>query len=131
MRVLQGILNESKEYYVQIEKDILNRLSRLAQGNIKKRIVNGKEYFYLQKRNKEKVEQKYIGKVFPEKIAKEVKERGLLQKELKKVRESLKILKRLKFKEYDSIIGDIRKQARAAGLKRSDIPTVVKKVRGK
>jgi hypothetical protein len=34
-------------------------------------------------------------------------------------------------KEYDSIIRNIRKHAKAAGLKRSDIPKAVKKVRGK
>jgi len=99
MRVLQGILNESKEYYIQLEKDILNRLSRLPRGSIKKRVIQGKEYFYLQKRNKQKVEQKYLGKEFPEKLAKEVKERVLLQKELKKVRESLKVLKRAEGKK--------------------------------
>lgn len=99
MRVLQGILNDSREYYIQLEIDILNRLSKLPQGSIKKRAVHGKEYFYLQRRIKGKVKQKYLGKAFPEKLAGEIKERVLLRKEMKKVRESLKILKRAEGKK--------------------------------
>ena len=99
MGVLQGIMKESKEYYLKSEEDILSRLSKLSNGSIKKRVISGKEYYYLQKRNKLKVEHKYLGKEFPEKIAKEVKERIMLQKELKKVRESLKILNRAEGKK--------------------------------
>lgn len=33
--------------------------------------------------------------------------------------------------EFDSIIGNIRKQAKSAGLRRSDIGTVIKKVRNR
>lgn len=99
MRVLEGILKESKEYYLQLEKEILNRLSHLPKGSIKKRVIKGKDYYYLQKRNKQKIEQKYLGKVCPDKLAKEIKERILLQKELKKIRESLKILKRAEGKK--------------------------------
>jgi len=99
MRVLQGILKESKEYYIQLEKDILKRLSKLSPGSIKKRVIYGKEYYYSQKRNKKKIEQKYLGKEFPEKFANEIKERVSLQKELKKVKESLKVLGRAEGKK--------------------------------
>jgi hypothetical protein len=94
MRVLQGILNENLEYFSQLQNDILKRLSNLPMGSIKKRIINGKDYYYLQKRNRKKIEHKYIGKIIPALLAKEIKKRVELRKELKTVKEALKTLKK-------------------------------------
>jgi len=103
MKVLKGILGESKEYYLGLEKEINNRLKKIPKGNIKKRNVNNRFYYYLQYRNKNEVKQKYLGKIYPEKIAKEIKERKILQKELKKelkkIREAIKIIKKTEYKK--------------------------------
>jgi len=103
VKVLKGILNESKQYYMNIEKEIKVKLSKLPKGNIKKRKINGKIYFYLQERQNSKIIHKYLGKSYPEKIAKEIEEREKLKKELKeelkKVKEALKILNKTEGKK--------------------------------
>ncbi len=103
MKVLKGILNESKQYYENLGKEIKNRLSKLPKGNIKKRNINGKVYFYMQERQNSKIIHKYLGKSYPEKIAKEIDEREKLKKELKKelkkVREALKMLNKTEGKK--------------------------------
>ena len=37
MKVLKGILNESKEYYEKEQKAIIEELAKLPKGSIKKR----------------------------------------------------------------------------------------------
>ena len=50
MKVLKGILSESKEYYLDIKKKIEGKLEKLPCGSIKKRKISGKKYYYLQYR---------------------------------------------------------------------------------
>ncbi len=92
MKVLQGILSESKEYYLEIRKKIEKRLLILPKGSIKEREISGKKYYYLQYRKGKKIIQRYVGKVKPEAILKQIKERDILKGELKKVNEALKII---------------------------------------
>ncbi|MDD5464918.1 MAG: hypothetical protein PHP73_01025 [Candidatus Omnitrophica bacterium] len=94
MKVLQGILSESKEYYLDIKKKIEKRLVNLPIGSIKEREISGKRYYYLQFRKDKKVIQKYLGKNKPEEIIRQIRERNVLRGELKKVNEALKIVKR-------------------------------------
>lgn len=94
MKVLKGIIGESKQYYLDAKKKILDRIARLPRGSVKERIIHGRKYYYLQERKGEKVLQKYLGKDKPEELLKQIKERRLLRNELKKVNEALKILKR-------------------------------------
>lgn len=101
MRVLEGILKDSEEYYLKLEKDIRNKLVHLAVGSIKIRVISGKKYYYIQKRNKHKVIHKYVGKEYPEALEKSIKERVLLKKELKKVLDSIKLLKKTKGRKRD------------------------------
>lgn len=98
MRVLKGILKESQEYYKKIEKEIIKRLSSLPRGNIKKRKLNRQFYYYLQFRKDSRVIHKYLGKKKPAQIYEALKERKQLEKELKKVRNSLKLLRKVKKK---------------------------------
>ena len=92
MKVLQGILSESKEYYLEVRKKIENGLLSLPKGSIKEREISGKKYYYLQYRKGKKIIQRYLGKAKPEVILKQIKERSLLKEELKKVNEALKII---------------------------------------
>jgi len=94
MKVLQGILSESKEYYLDVKKKIEKRLLNLPIGSIKEREISGKRYYYLQFRKDKKVIQKYLGKNKPEAIISQIRERNVLKRELKKVSEALKIVKR-------------------------------------
>ncbi|PIQ90307.1 MAG: hypothetical protein COV71_05115 [Candidatus Omnitrophica bacterium CG11_big_fil_rev_8_21_14_0_20_41_12] len=94
MKVLQGILSESKEYYLDVKKKIEKRLLNLPVGSIKEREISGKRYYYLQFRKDKKVIQKYLGKNNPEAIIRQIRERNVLKRELKKVNEALKIVKR-------------------------------------
>lgn len=96
MRVLKGVLNESKAYYLQLQKEIKNRLSRLPAGSIKKRRLNKQIYYYLQYRRGSKVIHKYLGKRKPMELGGKIIERRKLENELKKVSRSLMILKRIK-----------------------------------
>ena len=94
MKVLQGILSESKEYYLDVKKKIEKRLLNLPIGSIKEREISGKRYYYLQFRKDKKVIQKYLGKNKPEAIIRQIRERNVFKRELKKVNEALKIVKR-------------------------------------
>ncbi len=94
MSMLKDILSESKEYYLSAKVKLEKKISKLPQGSVKVRDVSGKSYYYLQCRVGRKVMQKYIGKIRPEGILKQIKERKALKAELKKVGEALKILNR-------------------------------------
>jgi len=94
MRVLQGILSESKEYYLQAREKIKKKLANLPKGSVKKRMIAGKKYYYLQQRIGNRVVHKYLGKGRPEEVASEIRKRKALNVELRKVNEALRIIKR-------------------------------------
>jgi len=101
MKVLQGILSESKEYYLNAKDKIAKKLADLPQGSIKKRRISGKMYYYLQHRIGKKVHHKYLGKNEPADLLKQLNERKTLKSELKKVNEALRILKRTEGRKHD------------------------------
>ncbi len=101
MKILQGILSESKEYYIDVKRKIVSRLEHLPKGSIKERCISGKNYYYLQYRLGRKIVQKYLGKDRPENLIKQIKERRALQIELKKINEALKMLKRSEGRRHD------------------------------
>ena len=94
MNVLKGILKESQEYYLGVQKKINRKLSKLARGSIKERNIAGKKYYYLQHRMGNKVIQKYLGRKKPDQLIKAIQLRKSLKVELKKVDEALKMLNR-------------------------------------
>jgi hypothetical protein len=96
MRVLKGILKESKAYYKNIEKEIKKRLKFLPKGSIKRRRIKNNIYYYLQSREDGKVIHQYLGKEKPSGLEKTIDERKKLKIELKEVKKSLKFLKRIK-----------------------------------
>jgi hypothetical protein len=94
MEVLKNILKESWEYYLEIKQKIEKELKSFPKGSIKERNISNKKYFYLQQRLGKKVIHKYLGKNKPYELIQQIKERKNLLKELKKVNEALKILKK-------------------------------------
>jgi hypothetical protein len=93
MKVLKGILSESKQYYLELKKKIQDKISYLPKGSVKERNIGGKKYYYLQDRKADKVIQKYLGKDKPLALLKQIEQRRSLRKSLKKVNEALKTLK--------------------------------------
>jgi len=100
MKILQGILSESKEYYLEIGEKIRKKLVKLPKGSIKKRLIAGKKYYYLQNRVGSKIVHKYLGKNQPEVIINQIKERNALRIELKKISEALNIIRRSEGKKH-------------------------------
>ena len=96
MKVLKGILNESKKYYEKEQKAIIEELAKLPKGSIKKRKLGNAFYYYLQYREDKKIIQKYLGKSEPKEIMNKLHRRKILMKELKKIKESLKLLSKIK-----------------------------------
>ncbi len=94
MKVLKGILSESKEYYLNIKAEIEKKLRSLPSGSVKERIIAGRKYYYMQRRKNEKVVHEYLGKERPDDLLKKIRERKVLKVELKKVNEALKVLQR-------------------------------------
>lgn len=101
MKVLKGILRESKAYYLDVKKRIQKRLAKLPKGSIKKRSISGKRYYYIQVRKGKKIKHEYLGKGRPVQLIKQIKERKALRGELKKVNEALRVLRRSEGQKRD------------------------------
>lgn len=94
MSVLKDILKESKQHYIESKNKIEKKLSLLPKGSVKEREISGRKYYYLQYRVGKKIKQKYLGKVKPENLIQQLREKRLLKAELCKVGEALIVLKR-------------------------------------
>ena len=94
MNVLEGILSDSKKHYLDAQKKIKQKLIKLARGSVKKRRIQGGNYYYLQQRINNKIVHKYLGKEKPGKLLEEIKQRRALKSELMKVKEALKMIER-------------------------------------
>lgn len=95
MPVLKDILKESREHYRQLEVRIGRRLRELPMGSVLKRRIGGNDYYYLKVRQGNRVISKYLGKKAPQEIEKAVQERRQLKRQLREVRESLRLLRRM------------------------------------
>jgi len=96
MRVLKGILKDSLVYYRRMEADLKRQLKKLPKGSVKRRLIKGHVYYYIQWREGRKVIHRYLGKRRPKKFIGLRQKRRLLKTELAKVRASLKLLPRRK-----------------------------------
>ncbi|OQX86939.1 MAG: hypothetical protein B6D55_04785 [Candidatus Omnitrophica bacterium 4484_70.2] len=94
MKVLKGILKESKEYYIEIKRKIEKKIGKLPKGSVKERKIRGRRYYYLQYREGKRVIHKYLGKNKPEELVEQIEERKALLEELKKVNEALVLINR-------------------------------------
>jgi hypothetical protein len=101
MKVLKGILSESKDYYLKTKIKIEKKLATLPNGSIKERNISGNKYYYLQERKGNKVVHKYIGRKKPDDLVKQIGQRKLFKSELKKVHEALAIIKKSEGRNHD------------------------------
>lgn len=101
MEDLENVLKESLEYYQEQERIIISKLSLLPKGRIKKKVVNANIYYYLQYRKMDKVIDEYLGKKIPEQLKNDLQIRTKLEKELRKVRNALKLMNNQKYPVFD------------------------------
>jgi len=94
MKILRGVLQESRDYYLSLEKQIEKKLACLPSGSIKRRRIGRKRYYYLQFRKGGRVVHEYLGKEEPKELLRDIDQRRLLARELKKVKEALAVLKK-------------------------------------
>ncbi len=92
MNDLKNILDESLDYYLEQERIIAGRISQLPKGTIKEKKINGDIYYYLHYRKGKKIIDEYLGKDYPKDIIKKLEERKSLEKELRNIKESIKLL---------------------------------------
>lgn len=90
---LKQLLQEKHSLYNKEKIKIEKELSKLPKGSITKRKIYHQYYYYLSFRKDGKVRHEYIGKTEPVKLAKQIDRRRQLEKELKKVKEALRMLR--------------------------------------
>ena len=96
MEDFRDTLKETLHFYLEEEKRLTSLLAALPKGTIRKKKINGSEYYYLKYRKGDKVIEEYLGKEIPDTLLNELKKRKKLEKELKKVRDIIKELTRKK-----------------------------------
>ncbi len=77
-------------HYFNARERIYDRLAQLPRGTVKERLISGRKYYYLQRREGKKVLHTYIGKEIPEDFRKQLEERETLRRELENVREAIR-----------------------------------------
>jgi hypothetical protein len=93
MQDIKDTLRESGEFLRDQERSIASRLAQLPAGNIRTKKKGAGVYFYLQYRRGRSVKTDYLGKTIPAGLREKLAERKRLEKELGRVRESLRLLR--------------------------------------
>jgi len=96
MRVLRSILKDSLHYYEGLQRNLKRRLARLPSGNVKRRRLKGRVYYYLQERRGHRVVHRYLGREKPAELIRAIDERRLLRRELAKVRDALRLITKVR-----------------------------------
>ena len=95
MAILKGILKESLDYYLDLDRRLRSRLARLPLGSVLKRRIGRRDYYYLKVREAGRVASRYLGKDRPSALEKSIQERRLIKRQLKDVQENLRLLSRI------------------------------------
>ena len=93
MEDLRDSLKENAAFYRRQMELIAARLAILPKGTLKPKKIGAETFFYLQYRRGESVKSDYVGKNVPPDLQEKLAERKRLEKELKQVREALKLLR--------------------------------------
>ena len=83
--------------YRELEKkynDIQLKISEHRKGNLRKKTINGREYYYLQYREGDKVISKYIKKGELNELAAKIERRRSLKKSLREIDAEMKKIER-------------------------------------
>ncbi|GEM_PF-3751401 len=84
-----AVKKHSEAYYSNARQKIYSRLAQLPRGTVKERLISGRTYYYLQRREGKKVVHTYIGREIPQDLKKMMKERSQLRRELVKIQDIL------------------------------------------
>jgi len=93
MRDVEDTLRENEEFLLGQARMIEARLALLPRGRIKSKLKGSDVYYYLQYRRGSSVKTDYVGKNVPASLGDQLDERARLEKELKRVGESLRLMK--------------------------------------
>ena len=94
MTVLEQILIEEYERSKKQKELAKKVIKESIKGNIKKQIIKGNEYYYLQWREADKIKSKYIKKNELDNIKQQILRRNEAKKMLKTAKKDLKMLER-------------------------------------
>ncbi len=97
MSVLKDVLKDEYERLKSLEQWYNHEIASLPKGSISIKKRKGREYLYINYRQKDKVKSDYVGCVSAEKSSEmisKIKQRKEYEKELKAVRNDLKELER-------------------------------------
>jgi len=98
MNIIKGILKEELENSFKIKERFLISLNELPQGSLRKKKIEGYEYYYLKYREGPKVKTKYLGKLSKEQLKeyKEIKDQKQKYKNsIKELNQQIKYLQRI------------------------------------
>ena len=93
--VIKDVLREELRNSLEIKKGYERELARLPRGSLIKKKIKGKEYYYLEYREKGKIKFVYKGKLSPQEVKKhdEIKKiRAKYRKLLSQVKKQIKYL---------------------------------------
>jgi len=93
MEELKKLLQEKHSYYNKEKIRLEKLLPALPKGSITKRKIYHQYYFYLSRREDDKITHKYLGKTEPVKLIKQFIKRRQLEKELREIKKALKMLR--------------------------------------
>ena len=77
-------------HYFNARARIYARLAQLPRGTVKERLISGRKYYYLQRREGKKVVHTYLGKEIPGDIKKDLEERESLRRELENIQKIIR-----------------------------------------
>jgi len=97
MSILSEILNEEYERLNNTLSSYEALAANLPKGSIRDKLINGKNYPYLQWREKGRIRSKYIKPEDLEALSNQIEQRRQYEKEIKLLRESKK--------EFNRVIG--------------------------
>ncbi|MHC9542850.1 MAG: hypothetical protein AB9903_25335 [Vulcanimicrobiota bacterium] len=98
MNAIQGVLYEELENLIRIKERYVDALLQIKKGCLRKKIVNGKEYFYLAYREGVKVKYSYLGKLSEQQIKEyreNQKKRKEYQKSIRTLNQQIKYLRKV------------------------------------
>jgi len=93
MQDIRNTLEEGLEFYREQERLISARLALLPKGQIKAKRIGRNLYYYLQYRKGKEFKSDYLGKSLPSELREQIEERTRLERELRRVRGGLRLLR--------------------------------------
>ena len=98
MSIIKDVIKEEQDRLKKLKQKYIHKIQSLPKGAVSKKERNGKFYLYLTYREKHKVISEYIGNwesVKAKSVIKQIEQRRILEKKLKKVKKNLQELKRV------------------------------------